>query len=71
MKPKIKIPDFANRLPESIRSFTQKGVYDAGDNQHLSFIQGSGHGGSHRIWCTSFSGAWSRIAPPSRTFTNP
>lgn len=44
---KIKIPDFAKRLPESIRSFTQKSVYDSGENQHLSFIQGSGHGGSH------------------------
>ena len=24
-----------------------KGVYDAGDNAHLSFVQGGGHGGSH------------------------
>ena len=44
---KVSIPDFADRLPEPIRPFTTGGVYDASDNQHLSFIQGSGHGGSH------------------------
>lgn len=43
---RVGVPDFADRLPEEIRSFTTEGVYDA-DNQHLSFIQGSGHGGSH------------------------
>ncbi|GAA4314150.1 Gfo/Idh/MocA family oxidoreductase [Compostibacter hankyongensis] len=40
-------PDFADRLPEDIRPFTRQGVYDAEAHQHLSFIQGSGHGGSH------------------------
>lgn len=44
---RVKVPDYAHRLPESIRSFTTKGVYDADEKQHLSFIQGSGHGGSH------------------------
>jgi predicted dehydrogenase len=44
---KVKIPDYAHLLPEGIRSFTGKGVYDSADNVHLSFIQGSGHGGSH------------------------
>ncbi len=44
---RIKIPDFAHLLPEAIRSFTTGGVYDADTNQHLSFIQGAGHGGSH------------------------
>lgn len=44
---KVEIPDFAHLLPEEIRSFTTKGVYDSDENQHLSFIQGSGHGGSH------------------------
>lgn len=43
----VKIPDFAHLLPEEIQSFTTAGVYDSDDNQHLSFIQGSGHGGSH------------------------
>ena len=44
---KVNIPDYAHLLPEEIRSFTTGGVYDANSNQHLSFIQGSGHGGSH------------------------
>ena len=44
---RVKIPDYAHLLPAEIASFTQQGVYDADDNQHLSFIQGSGHGGSH------------------------
>jgi predicted dehydrogenase len=44
---KVKIPDYAHLLPEEIQSFTMGGVYDADSNQHLSFIQGSGHGGSH------------------------
>ena len=33
-------------LPEPIRRFTTKGVYD-GEHAHLSFMQGGGHGGSH------------------------
>lgn len=44
---KVKVPDYARLLPEPIRAFTTKGVYDADEHQHLSFIQGSGHGGSH------------------------
>lgn len=44
---RVSVPDFADRLPEPIRRFTTKGVYDADEAQHLSFIQGSGHGGSH------------------------
>jgi hypothetical protein len=40
------VPDYAGLLPEPIRRYTQKGVYDA-DNAHLSFTQGGGHGGSH------------------------
>ena len=43
----VKIPDYAHLLPESIRQFTTKGVYDLKENEHLSFKQGSGHGGSH------------------------
>ena len=42
----IDIPDFAHLLPKSIREFTGKSVYD-GPESHLSFKQGSGHGGSH------------------------
>ncbi|PSR56800.1 oxidoreductase [Adhaeribacter arboris] len=44
---KVKTPDYAHLLPQEIQSFTQQGVYDSDEHQHLSFIQGSGHGGSH------------------------
>lgn len=40
---RIRVPDFADRLPEPIRRFTRS-IQDA---EHLSFLQGSGHGGSH------------------------
>ena len=40
---KVEVPDFAHLLPEPIRKFTQS-IQDA---DHLSFIQGGGHGGSH------------------------
>ena len=43
----IECPDFAKLLPEEIQPFTTQGVYDTDDNQHLSFTQGAGHGGSH------------------------
>jgi len=42
----VDIPDYAHLLPEEIREFTQSGVY-SDENQHLSFTQGGGHGGSH------------------------
>jgi predicted dehydrogenase len=44
---RVKVPDYADRLPEAIRMFTTKGVYDLAENTHLSFTQGGGHGGSH------------------------
>jgi predicted dehydrogenase len=40
---RVKVPDFAGRLPDSIRKFTGA-IHDA---THLSFLQGAGHGGSH------------------------
>jgi predicted dehydrogenase len=40
---RIEVPDFAHRLPEEIRPYTRSIV----DADHLSFLQGSGHGGSH------------------------
>ncbi len=40
---KVTVPDFAHLLPEPIRMFTTS-IQDA---DHLSFIQGGGHGGSH------------------------
>ena len=43
---KVKVPDYARLLPKEIQSFTTKGVYGDGED-HLSFTQGAGHGGSH------------------------
>lgn len=40
-------PDYARLLPEAIRDFTSRGVYDEDEHQHRSFTQGAGHGGSH------------------------
>jgi predicted dehydrogenase len=42
---RTKVPDYASRLPESIRRFTQPAAIQ--DAEHLSFLQGGGHGGSH------------------------
>ena len=44
---KVSCPDYANRLPEALQRFTTEGVYDLDGNEHLSFTQGAGHGGSH------------------------
>ncbi|MFO0843367.1 MAG: Gfo/Idh/MocA family oxidoreductase [Gemmataceae bacterium] len=42
---RTKVPDFAHLLPEPIRKFTRpQAIQDA---EHLSFLQGGGHGGSH------------------------
>jgi predicted dehydrogenase len=40
---RVEAPDFAHLLPKEIQQFTQSIV----DAEHLSFLQGSGHGGSH------------------------
>jgi len=40
---RVTVPDYAHLLPEEIRKFTAT-IQDA---EHLSFIQGAGHGGSH------------------------
>ncbi|WP_437231233.1 Gfo/Idh/MocA family protein [Planctomicrobium sp. SH661] len=41
----IEVPDYAHLLPESIQKFTlPQEIHDA---EHLSFLQGGGHGGSH------------------------
>lgn len=42
---RVKVPDYASRLPEGIRRFTQPAAIQ--DADHLSFLQGGGHGGSH------------------------
>lgn len=42
---KIEVPDFAHLLPAEIQKFTMpQEIHDA---DHLSFVQGGGHGGSH------------------------
>jgi len=41
---RTKVPDYASRLPEPIRKFTQPAAIQ--DAEHLSFVQGGGHGGS-------------------------
>jgi predicted dehydrogenase len=44
----VECPDFAHYLPEEIQAFTRGGVYGGKDGEeHLSFTQGAGHGGSH------------------------
>ena len=43
----VESPDYAHLLPEPIQPFTTGGVYDTDEHQHLSFLQGAGHGGSH------------------------
>jgi predicted dehydrogenase len=40
---RVEVPDFAHLLPKEIQPFTRSIV----DAEHLSFLQGSGHGGSH------------------------
>jgi len=42
---KVAVPDYAHLLPEPIQRFTlPQEIHDA---EHLSFLQGGGHGGSH------------------------
>ncbi len=50
---RVEVPDYAHLLPEPIRRFTRT-IHDA---QHLSFIQGGGHGGSHPHLVHQFVGA--------------
>src|SRR6201991_122291 len=42
---RVKVPDYARLLPEPIQRFTQPAAIQ--DAEHLSFLQGGGHGGSH------------------------
>lgn len=51
----IEVPDFAELLPPEIRRFTlPQEIHDA---DHLSFIQGGGHGGSHPHLVNEFTSA--------------
>jgi len=60
----VESPDYAKYLPEEIQRFTTKGVYDTDDNQHLSFTQGAGHGGSHPHLVHEFVNALVRGTEP-------
>ncbi|MFH5806287.1 Gfo/Idh/MocA family protein [Alienimonas sp. DA493] len=42
---KVEVPDFAHLLPKEIQRFTLPAEIQ--DAEHLSFVQGGGHGGSH------------------------
>ena len=57
---RIKVPDYAGRLPDSIRKFTGA-IHDA---THLSFVQGGGHGGSHPHLAHNFLQAVLGRQPP-------
>ncbi|MCC6510991.1 MAG: Gfo/Idh/MocA family oxidoreductase [Pirellulaceae bacterium] len=57
---KIEVPDFAHLLPKEIQMFTQS-IQDA---EHLSFIQGGGHGGSHPHLVNEFLSALSEDRDP-------
>ncbi len=50
---RVSVPDFAHLLPEEIQAFTRT-IQDA---DHLSFIQGGGHGGSHPHMVNEFVNA--------------
>ena len=50
---KVEVPDYAHRLPQAVQKFTQS----IEDNQHLSFVQGGGHGGSHPHMVHEFASA--------------
>jgi predicted dehydrogenase len=57
---RVKVKDYANLLPEPIGKFTGT-IQDA---EHLSFIQGGGHGGSHPHLAHNFLMACLGEKPP-------
>ena len=62
---RVKVPDYAHLLPEGIRRFTQPAAIQ--DAEHLSFLQGGGHGGSHPHLVHAFLSAVRGRAPgPAR-----
>ncbi len=60
----VKCPDYAKLLPKSIAKYTTQGVYDAKKKTHLSFTQGSGHGGSHPHLAHEFASALAEDRAP-------
>jgi len=61
---RIQTPDVLDHLPEEIRRFTRRGVYDQ-SNPHKSFLQGGGHGGSHPHLVHEFVSAIAAERAPS------
>ena len=59
---RVKVPDYAKLLPEPIRRFTQPAAIQ--DAEHLSFLQGGGHGGSHPHLVHAFLSALKGERPP-------
>ncbi len=59
---RVKVPDYAHLLPEPIRRFTQPAAIQ--DAEHLSFLQGGGHGGSHPHLVHAFLSAVKGDRPP-------
>jgi len=57
---RVTVPDYAHLLPEEIRPFTST-IQDA---EHLSFIQGAGHGGSHPHMVNEFVSALTEDRDP-------
>jgi len=57
---RVTVPDYAHLLPEPIRRFTSS-IQDA---EHLSFIQGGGHGGSHPHMVNEFLNALNEDRDP-------
>ena len=67
---KVKVPDYAHRLPKEIQRFTTKGVYGEGED-HLSFTRAAATAAPTRTWPTSSSRRWSPSATRSRTPASP
>ena len=59
---RVKVPDYAHLLPEPTRRFTQPAAIQ--DAEHLSFLQGGGHGGSHPHLAHNFLMACLGEKPP-------
>ncbi|MFT5092529.1 MAG: putative dehydrogenase, partial [Porticoccaceae bacterium] len=60
---KIDVPDYAHLLPEPLQKFTLPA--EIHDTEHLSFIQGGGHGGSHPHLVNEFVNALLEDRDPS------
>jgi hypothetical protein len=67
---RVTIPDYAGLLPEPIRRFTTKGVYDV-EHAHLSFIQGGGTAARTPTWSMNSYRVSSKAGRRFRTYISP